>query len=212
MPNVLVKSLGYKSHRGGKSAKGIKSIKSHIKYIENRQNEEGEREKRQLFGKDGAMDRKEFFNILNNQPDKGVIAHKLVLSMERGNFENRKIDYKDLAKDIMSSYEAKTNRQYNWVACIHDKSSNPHIHLVVSGRDTYGKEVVFMPTQLNQIKKIAEKECDRHTERNLAREPEHELDFLKQIEHERTLEKDLFSKERKINISLGKAREWEREL
>lgn len=155
--------------------------------MENRKNEEGEREHRELFCKDGTITRKDFYSILNKQPNKGVIAHKMVFSMERSNFENKNIDYKELTKDIMSAYEMKTGRQYNWVACIHDKQSNPHVHIVIAGRDEQGKEVVFMPAQLNQLKKISEKECERHAERNLLRNQEPEFDFEKQLQDEKTI-------------------------
>lgn len=186
--SVLVKSLGYKSHKGGKNAQGMKAIKAHLKYIQTRKNEQEEKAYRELFGKEGKVERGEFYESLKEQPERGVIAHKFVLSMERMDFENKEIDYKELTKDIMSAYEAKIGKELNWIACFHDKDKNPHVHLVIAGRDSKDREIVFMPQQLKQLKSIAEKECERHAERNKERESEKEFDLIKQIEKEQQIQ------------------------
>lgn len=191
---TFVKHTGYKSHKGGKSAKGMKCIKAHLKYIEHRKNELGEREQREMFGKEGEKTAKEFYNQLKEQPEKGVIAHKLVISMDRKDYEEQKIDLRQLTRDTMNAYEAKVGQSLNWIACVHDKESNPHVHIVVAGRNELGKEVVIRPHNLNQMKRIADKERglqhERNHERELERGLEKEFDFEKQIAHERQMDKE----------------------
>jgi type IV secretory pathway VirD2 relaxase len=192
---VFVKHLGYKSHKGGKASGGVKAIKGHIKYIENRADELGQRVDREMFNKNGETSRHEFYKIMSEQKQQGVIAHKLVISMDRKDFEAQKIDLKELAKETMASWEQKTGRQFNWIAAVHDKASNPHVHIVVSGRDQAGKEVTFMPNQLEQLKRVSDKERGRLATRNIERSqiPELMRDFnpMKQISKEKSLTKGL---------------------
>lgn len=197
---TFVKHLGYTSHKGGKASKGTKAIKSHIKYIENRVDELGKNPCRELFGREGEMTRQDFYKTINEQPNKGVIAHKLVISMDRKDYDIQNMDLKQLARDTMSQWEAKTGRQFNWVACIHDKASNPHVHIVVAGRDTLGKEVIFKPNHLEQFKRVADKERERLFNINISRDRiemaaplrgfEITQNILKQISKEKDLEKD----------------------
>lgn len=207
---TFVKHTGYKSYKGGKQAKGLKSIKSHIKYMENRKNEQGERENRELFTKDGTTTRKEFYELLNKQEQRGVIAHKLVISMDRKDYEAQKIDIKELTRDTMSAYEAKTGRSLKWIATFHNKESNPHVHIVVAGRDEQGKEVTFMKPQLNNLKRIADKERQAQQERNAERglEPARDFDPMQQLAHERDMEQTL-SKDKELTRDITKSRDRE---
>lgn len=213
---TFVKHLGYKSYKGGKAAKGVKAIKAHVKYIENRMDELGQRVERELFGKDGEMSRQDFYKTINEQKQQGVIAHKLVISMDRKDYEAQKIDLKELAKETMAVWEQKTGRQLNWIASIHDKASNPHVHIVVAGRDRAGKEVVFMKNHLEQLKRVSDKERQRLADRNInrerinEREPLKELDPMKQLSKERELVRGLEKglsrvTEKGLNMALDRA-------
>jgi type IV secretory pathway VirD2 relaxase len=187
---TFVKHLGYTSHKGGKSSKGMSRIKAHLKYIENRKDEQGQKPHREVFDKDGETTRKDFYKTLKTQPEKGVIAHKLCISMDRKDYEQQKIDLKELARDTMAAWEAKTGRQLNWVACIHDKHSNPHVHIVVAGRDLSGKEVTIMKRDLDRLKNVSDRQREQQAERNMERgiDQGREFEPFKQLEYERTLE------------------------
>lgn len=185
---VFVKHLGYKSHKGGKVSKGLSSIKAHMKYIKNRQDEQGNRYPRPMFSKEGQSDIKSFYEILKKQPERGVIAHKLVISMDRKDLESQKIDLQELAKDTMAAWEAKTGRKLNWIACVHDKKSNPHVHIVLAGRDENRKEVSIMKHDLEKMKKISDQQREAQAERNFERG---EFDPIKQIEYEKIFDKQL---------------------
>lgn len=182
---TFVKHTGYK--RGGQARS---AIKGHIKYIENRKNELGEPEHRPIFDRDREqVQRQEFMDKLNDQPEKGVQGHKVVISMKREDMESQGVDMKELTREVMASWEQKTGRQYEWVAVEHDKNSNPHVHVVIAGRDKAGKEVVIMPRQLEQLKRVADKERQRLAERNLERSRVRGLDRGKDLSLDQMLER-----------------------
>lgn len=164
---TYVKALGYYKHT--KSGKNAAKVKAHLKYIEQRPNDLGEREKRELFNEKDAVSRKDFQKLLDDQEKTGVIAHKLCISMNRKDMESGNIDLKELTRQSMAAFEAKQGRKLNWIATIHDKDSNPHIHIVVAGRDTAGREVRLGNLQVKQLKNCVDIEQKRERERNLGR-------------------------------------------
>lgn len=206
---VYVKHLGYKSHKGGKAAGGLKAIKAHLKYIENRVDDMGHRVDREMFGQDGAADRKDFYELLQRQKEQGVIAHKLCISMDRKDYSEQKIDLKELARETVAAWAQKTGRQYNWIGCIHDKASNPHVHIVLAGRDRSGKEVILKPNHLEQLKRVSDNERERLYQRNMDREklmenePLKEFNPVKQIKKEQALASNISDKA--IEKALDKA-------
>jgi hypothetical protein len=194
---AFVKHLGYKSHKGGQpNYKGVGQINRHIKYIEHRMDEHGIRMKRELFNKDITISREEFMDRIEKQVTRGVIAHKLVISMDRKDFEQQRIDLKELTRDTMIAYEAKLGRDLNWIACLHDdKESNPHAHIVIAGRDDAQREVAIKPHELNNLKRIADQqrqmqfEIKRNREIMKDKEIQFKFDFDKQLERELEIER-----------------------
>lgn len=187
---TYVKHLGYKS--GGR--KGSSSIKSHVKYMEQRKDEQGERERREIFNHENQIDRIDFYKSMDKLPIKGVLAHKLIISMDRTTRNTQDIDLKELTRRTIGQYEQEKNCKLNWVSCIHE-SKNPHSHIVILGQDSNNKRVYIMPKDLRQLKKIADRERKLMEERNIERlklDPKGlKLDLNKQLDHERKLEKDL---------------------
>lgn len=204
---VFVKHLGYKSHKGGKVSKGLSTIKAHMKYIENRKDEQGNRYPRQMFGKEGPTDIKSFYEGLKQQPERGVIAHKLVISMDRKDVAGQKIDLQELTKDTMAAWEAKTGRKLNWIACIHDKQSNPHAHIVLAGRDEKGKEIPIMKHDLEKMKQLSDQQREAQAERNYERG---ELNPENQIEYEKLFDKQL-EKQQQLDQNREQEKAQERE-
>lgn len=169
---VYTKHTGYKKN----SARGRAQIKAHIKYLVNRPNEQGEREQREMFGADGPISREKFQEKLDKMAEKypdhnGVLAHKIVISMKREDFEKAGIDPKELVRHALAEYEAATGRKLEWGAVFHNKESNPHGHIVILGRDKSGKEVKIDPKELEKIKNRIDKEFKRQRDRNQSRGP-----------------------------------------
>lgn len=182
---TFVKHLGYVSHKNGSVGKAA----AHCKYLEYRRDEDGKRVQREIFGREKELSRSEFVEKLKEQPERGVIAHKLAISLDGKNQDTREIDLKALARNTMTAFEAKTGRNLDWIGVCHDKESNPHVHLVIAGRDRNGKEVYIKPSDLDILKKIADQERTRALEltreRGLMHERGQELSFERQLERER---------------------------
>ncbi|MDQ4712344.1 MULTISPECIES: relaxase/mobilization nuclease domain-containing protein [Bacillaceae] len=178
-----VKSLGFASH--SKGGKPITHIKEHIKYIE--LDRDHHRTPPELFtAAQDKIQRIEFFKKLNEQPKRGVVGHKLVISLsedEQGRFAT---DLKELVRDTMNRFEGKHNVKLDWVAAVHDDKGHPHAHVVIRGYNEDGKQVGLYPSHLKDLQSFAEQEKERQFERSKGRSKSR--DFLKELAEEIELE------------------------
>lgn len=173
-----VKSLGFASHNKG--GKPITHIKEHIKYME--ADREHHRNEPDLFNQDqDKIDRRDFFQKLNEQPKRGVVGHKLVISLSEEERQNYKTDLKELVRDTMNRFEGKHNVKLDWIASVHDDEGHPHAHIVIRGYNEESKQVGMYPKHIKDFQKFA----DQEKERQFERQQEPERDFLKEIEQER---------------------------
>lgn len=164
--SVMIKALGYYSHKGGKAAKGLAKVKSHLKYLEH-----GKIHRNEPIGFDREKDevsRREFLDRLETQPERGVIAHKLVLSLSQDERDRLGLDMRDLVRETMSRFEAKLGRELHWVGYEHDDPGHPHVHVVVAGYDREGKQVGIHKQDLAQLREVADREKDRLGDLNRA--------------------------------------------
>lgn len=181
-----VKALGYASYNQKKGdPKG--AIKRHIKYIE--QDKDHHQNKPVLFNdKDDYVNRIQFYQKINAQPNRGVVGHKLVLTMSEEEWREDRIDLKELTRETMASYSMQQKKKLDWVASIHQDKGHPHAHIVIRGVDDRGRQVGMYPKNIKELQKIAEQQRERLAERNKAREIERdERDLLQELANERTL-------------------------
>ncbi|COE16436.1 Relaxase/Mobilisation nuclease domain [Streptococcus pneumoniae] len=187
-----VKSLGFASH--SKGGKPITHIKEHIKYIE--LDREHHRTPPELFtAAQDTIPRIEFFKKLNEQPKRGVVGHKLVLSLsedEQGRFAT---DLKELVRDTMNRFEGKHNVKLDWIAAVHDDKGHPHAHIVIRGYNQDGKQVGLYPSHLKDLQTFAEQEKERQFERSKGKRKS--LDFLRELAEEKEYEPALQPIEKK---------------
>lgn len=185
---TYVKHLGYKNV----GRRGASSVKSHLKYMEQRKNEHGEKEKRELYNHSDNVERINFYKEMDNV-NRGVLAHKLVISMDGKTNKEQNIDLKELTRRTISKFEQKHNCKLNWVACNHE-GKNPHSHIIILGKDSNDKKVYIMPKHLRQLKSIADKERKLMYERNVERikiEPVRQpLEFNKSLEKQELLKRE----------------------
>lgn len=174
-----VKSLGFASHNSG--GKPITHIKEHIKYME--ADREHHRNKPELFNQDqDNIQRKDFFQKLNEQPKRGVVGHKLVISLSEEERQNYKTNLKELVRDTMNRFEGKHNVKLDWVAAVHDDEGHPHAHVVIRGYNEDGKQVGMYPKHIKDFQAFAEQEKERQFTRY-----QPERDFLKELDQERQI-------------------------
>ncbi len=158
---VLVKALGYYSHKGGKAAKGLSKVKAHLKYLEHGKVHEF---KPQGFDslRDGVT-RAEFMDHLESQPERGVIAHKLVFSMSQDERDRLGVNLKTLVRETMRAWEQELGRLLKWIGFEHEDKGHPHVHVVVAGY-AEGKQVGLYERDLVRLRGYTEREKERQAD------------------------------------------------
>jgi|GEM_PF-1741588 len=158
---VMIKALGYHSHKGGKAAKGLSRAKDHLKYLEHRKVHEF---KPQGFddSRDGVS-RAEFVQKMEAQPDRGVIAHKLVFSLSQDERDRLGINLKTLVRETMKTWGSAIGRGLSWIGFQHEDKGHPHVHVVVAGY-AEGKQVGVYEKDLHNLREFAEREKGRQAE------------------------------------------------
>lgn len=167
---VLVKALGYYSHKGGKAAKGLSKLKQHLKYLEfgkqHRNRPEG------FSDREEPVSRGEFFEKVKDQPERGVIAHKLVFSLSEDERDRLGVKLKDLVREVMATWSQHLGKALTWIGFEHDDPGHPHVHVVVAGYAT-GRQVGIYERDLRSIREWAERDKDRQRP---VREPERSVE------------------------------------
>jgi hypothetical protein len=160
---VMVKALGYHSHKGGKAAGGLRRIKGHLKYLEH-----GKVHEEKPKGFDGTRDfvaRDELMAKLEAQPARGVIAHKLVFSLSQDERDRLGVSLRQLVRETMRAWEQVLGRALAWVGFQHEDKGHPHVHVVVAGH-AGDKQVGLYERDINRLRGFAEREKERQAELN----------------------------------------------
>jgi len=166
---VMVKALGYYSH---KSPKGITKVKQHLKYLE--YGKQHEREPEGFTDRDQPLSRNEFMERVREQPERGVIAHKLVFSLSQEERDRGGIDMRELVQETMAQWSQSLGRPLRWIGFEHEDRGHPHVHVVVAGY-AEGKQVNIFERDIRQLREWSEREKTRQVERSL---PEREQPSL----------------------------------
>ena len=158
---VLVKALGYYSHKGGKQAKGLSKVKAHLKYLEHGKEHPNEPHG---FSQDREeMSRSEFLAEIGKQPERGVIAHKLVFSLSQNERDELGIDMRQLVRATMDDWSQRLGRPLTWVGFEHLDAGHPHVHVVVAGY-AGEKQVGLYERDLTSLRTSTEREKARQAE------------------------------------------------
>lgn len=158
---VLVKALGYYSHKGGKQAKGLAKVKAHLKYLEFGKEHPNEPHG---FSQDREeMTRAEFLAEIDKQPERGVIAHKLVISLSQNEREELGIDMRELVRAAMDDWSQRLGRPLKWIGFEHMDAGHPHVHVVVAGY-AGEKQVGLYERDLTSLRMSTEREKTRQAE------------------------------------------------
>ncbi len=176
---VMVKALGYYSYKGGKEAKGLSKLKRHLKYLEygkqHRNRPEG------FSDREEPVSRAEFYETVKSQPERGVVAHKLVFSLSEDEWDRLGVNMRDLVREVMATWSQHLGRVLRWIGYEHDDPGHPHAHVVVAGY-AEGKQVGLYQRDIQALRAWAEREKDRQQERAVSaraeRTVEHEVERL----------------------------------
>jgi hypothetical protein len=161
---VMVKALGYYSHKGGKG--GIRKVKQHLKYLEF--GKEHQNEPVGFNDREETVTRAEFMERIRAQPEHGVIAHKLVISLSQDERDRCGVSMRELVQETMAQWGLHLGRDLQWIAFEHDDPGHPHVHVVVAGY-AGGRQVGLYERDLNALRGWAERDRERQSERTRER-------------------------------------------
>lgn len=140
---VFVKNGGIYSRRVIVKAKIVKNmdhsfrerLREHLKYIV--RNDAG------LHGNKPEIlsSHQEYIQIKNIEKKFSEAPHnfRFIVSPEDG----EKIDLKDFTMSLINSIEKDLQTKLDWVAAIHQDTNDPHIHLLVNGKDQDGQRLLM---------------------------------------------------------------------
>jgi type IV secretory pathway VirD2 relaxase len=161
---VAVKARVVRSRPAGQSKA---SIKAHLRYIRGR--EEGvERSPGELFNATAEVNR-EFVSDL--AADMALDRHhfRFIISPEAG----ERLDLKAFTRDLIAEMERDLGTKLEWVAGEHHDSDNPHVHLMVRGKDERGGDLVINREYISRgMREQAGEVATRHLGPRLAQEIE----------------------------------------
>lgn len=176
---VLVKALGFYSYKGGKQAQGLSKLKAHLKYLEH--GKEHPNQPRGFSQDQDESSRRDFLEKIGKQPERGVIAHKLVFSLSQNERDELGINMRELVRETMADWSRRLGRPLDWIAFEHLDDGHPHVHVVVAGY-AGEKQVGVYERDLIALRESSERAKTRQSElerlmpaRTSERNPELEL-------------------------------------
>lgn len=137
---------------------GVARANAHVRYIQFRGGKDKEEEPRQFFNalRDDITGR-EVSKAVNDQNPRGTVMHKLILSPGV-----QGADVKEYCREVMADLASRKGLDLEWYAVRHDNTDNPHVHIVVMGKDENGRNVRLSKDDYTKIKEAG----DRYLERN----------------------------------------------
>jgi len=178
MPSAL-RSVVKHSYLTGKS-RGVGRAKAHVRYIQFRAGKDKDEEPRSFFNnlRDDVTGRHVSESISNQDP-RGAVMHKLILSPGV-----QGADVKEYCREVMAELSSRKGLDLEWYAVQHDNTSNPHVHIVVMGKDQHGHRVKITRDDYTKIKETGDRylERNRHLDRD---EKDRDKDQDKEQEKER---------------------------
>ncbi len=85
---------------------------------------------RELWGKNGPLTRQEAYALLDRYQDRGVAAHRLILSPAA---DTRLADLRTMTQHVLRELEKDKGQEFHWVAVEHRNTDNPHVHVLLCG-------------------------------------------------------------------------------
>ena len=103
--------------------------KASTRYIENRPGKDGQRLIRTLFTRDGKVERREVYSMID-QADKSSYFFRLIISPDpKSEDQQRNLSLREITEKTMQSLEHRFQQPLRWVAAIHaDHAEHRHVH------------------------------------------------------------------------------------
>src|SRR5918992_743644 len=146
------------------------AAKAAIRYIEHRPGREGEKVKRELYGRDGSVERGEAYRMID-EAGKGTVFFRFVISPDQQTEDTAKdLHLEKITTQTMLALEEQLARDVPFVAAIHDDHTDlRHVHLIACVKGRLGT------THFQTMRERATDEAAlQRQERDLAREQQQE--------------------------------------
>jgi type IV secretory pathway VirD2 relaxase len=114
-----------------------KAVREHLAYLA-RDGADREGGRGRLFGASGELDPGD----VDAFTDRGLSCRhqfRFIVSPERGG----DLDLQRFGRDLMRHMEYDVGTKLDYVACVHHDTDQPHVHIVVNGRDARGGDLVI---------------------------------------------------------------------
>jgi type IV secretory pathway VirD2 relaxase len=119
----------------GKSPADV--MRNHLAYLA-RDGADRDGERGKLFNGTGELDRE----AVDAFTERGVTCRhqfRFIVSAERG----ADVDLPRFTRDLMRQMERDVGSRLDYVACVHHDTDQPHVHIVLNGRDDRGGDLVI---------------------------------------------------------------------
>jgi hypothetical protein len=115
--------------RGGKAA--LKLAKGHLRYAVHRTNEQGQRQYREVWDRDGRIDKLTAYERLDQiKPADYVYRFTLSPHPERQD-AGHKLDLRQWTREMLAQLERQSGQRVEWFAVTHEHPDHRHVHAVV---------------------------------------------------------------------------------
>jgi len=129
---------------------------------------------------------------------------RLIVSPE----DASRLDLKTHARDLVASMERDLGTRLEWIGLDHNDTDNPHVHILVRGRDERGQKLEIAPEYVQTGIRTRSREI---VEREIGRRPEREVLVAREkvIDQPRWTEIDGSIKQRSgRDLSVGYSGDW----
>lgn len=116
--------------------------------------------------KDEVIEKPEYFDAtLDVLPDSEIEKYKSEMTDMYFKFilspESKKVPLRKLAREFMKNLQLQTGLSFTWVAVIHLNTDNPHVHILINGRDRRTKKKIerIPPRIIRNAHLISEQVC-----------------------------------------------------
>jgi type IV secretory pathway VirD2 relaxase len=115
--------------RGGKAA--VKRAKEHLRYAVHRSNEQGQRQYREVWDREGQLDKTTAYERLDRvRPEDHIYRFTLSPHPMRQD-AGRQLDLRSWTRDMLAQLERDAGQQVEWFAVTHEHRDHRHVHAVV---------------------------------------------------------------------------------
>ncbi len=161
---VTIKARVVRARPGGKSAG---SLRAHLRYIRTRDQMTPGRGG-ELFNGEGSLSRDDVADLAARM--EGDRHHfRFILSAEHGG----ELDLKAYTREVVANMEKDLGTKLDWVAGQHHDTDNPHVHLMIRGKDERGGDLVINRGYISHgMREQAAEVATRHLGPRLAEEIE----------------------------------------